>query len=585
MAGQPWSEVLRFRRVSDRPPLRVGIMLDTWVVPAWIAHVIDLFQAAPFVEVSGVVLNRRAMEGDAPVASGGAGGKLRRLLTGKIGLKGVLWSMYTQWDDRTFHFPDDPFAPVDVHARLPSVPAIVVEPVGKKIVHRFAEPDLSVISGWNLDVLVRFGFNILKGDILNAARYGVWSYHHGDNRIYRGGPAHFWELYEKHLLSGVILQVLTEALDGGHVIYRTWSSTQHGISLRKNRYVPYWKASAFMLRRLHDLHERGWEWLTSQPDWSEPVRPESKIYKAPSNATVAHFMARNVVRTATLRLTRSHIQEHWFIAFRQDRARFVRNTREIDTTGFRPVMPPRGRFYADPFAVRWKGRDFLFFEDYIYAQERGIVSFVEVFSDGRVSAAETALERPYHLAYPCVFEHDGEMYMIPETMANRTVELYRAVEFPHRWELVRTLQQDIRAIDVTFHHQDGTCYFFATVVERGEAYTDELFLFVSDSLTGEWRSHPLSPVVSDVRRARSGGALFLRDGRLMRPSQDCSVRYGYACVLNEVTKLSPTEYDERPVGTILPDWHPGLRGTHTLNSTETLEVIDGVVHVPRRKVV
>jgi hypothetical protein len=42
----------------------------------------------------------------------------------------------------------------------------------------------------------------------------VWSYHHGDNEFYRGGPPHFWELYEKAPLSGVILQVLTEELDG-----------------------------------------------------------------------------------------------------------------------------------------------------------------------------------------------------------------------------------------------------------------------------------------------------------------------------------------------------------------------------------
>ena len=50
--------------------------------------------------------------------------------------------------------------------------------------------------------------------------YGMWSLHHDDNRSYRGGPALFWEIYERNPESGTILQVLTDALDGGKVLYR-----------------------------------------------------------------------------------------------------------------------------------------------------------------------------------------------------------------------------------------------------------------------------------------------------------------------------------------------------------------------------
>jgi hypothetical protein len=54
------------------------------------------------------------------------------------------------------------------------------------------------------------------------------------------------------------------------------------------------------------------------------------------------------------------------------------------------------------------------------------------------------------------------------------------------------------------------------------------------------------------------------------------VRYGHAIVLNEVVKLSKTEYEERETETILPVWRPGLLGTHTLNANERYEVIDGL---------
>ncbi len=77
--------------------------------------------------------------------------------------------------------------------------------------------------------------------------------------------------------------------------------------------------------------------------------------------------------------------------------------------------------------------------------------------------------------------------------------------------------------------------------------------------------------------------MFWMDGRLYRPTQDCSVRYGYAITLNEVTRLTPDEFKERPVNHIRPSWMPGLRGTHTWNESRRLQVIDGLRMVdPRR---
>jgi methionyl-tRNA formyltransferase len=80
---------------------------------------------------------------------------------------------------------------VDCSTLLTGIESIEVKPVGKKFIHK------------ELGVLLRFGFNILSGEILTVARYGVWSYHHGDNDYYRGGPPHFWELVERrsHLQS------------------------------------------------------------------------------------------------------------------------------------------------------------------------------------------------------------------------------------------------------------------------------------------------------------------------------------------------------------------------------------------------
>jgi methionyl-tRNA formyltransferase len=71
--------------------------------------------------------------------------------------------------------------------------------------------------GESADVVLRFGFGIIKGDVLNACEYGVLSFHHGDLREYRGGPPGFWEFQHGKAEAGVTLQVLNETLDGGQI--------------------------------------------------------------------------------------------------------------------------------------------------------------------------------------------------------------------------------------------------------------------------------------------------------------------------------------------------------------------------------
>jgi hypothetical protein len=151
----------------------------------------------------------------------------------------LLYSWYTKWDQRNISPNDDPQAPVDCTARLASIDRMVVDPIGKRFVHRFPDDALKLIRKKDLDMILRFGFNILRGDILTAAQYGVWSYHHGDNDYYRGGPAHFWELHEGNPISAGVLQRLTEDLDSGLVLCKGYFATQQGFSLVRNRVQPY----------------------------------------------------------------------------------------------------------------------------------------------------------------------------------------------------------------------------------------------------------------------------------------------------------------------------------------------------------
>ena len=165
---------------------------------------------------------------------------------------------------------------------------------------------------------------------------------------------------------------------------------------------------------------------------------------------------------------------------------------------------------------------------------------------------------------------------MPESALDHNVQLFRCARASFAdgdaWQLEKVLYSGPLLVDTTPFFHEGKWYFFTTRVEYGP----HMFLFVADRLDGAWTFHPMNPISTDIREARSAGALFWRGTRLLRPVQDCSVRYGYAIVLKEIVRLTPTEFEERTSEVILPQWRPGLLGTHTLNSNDTLEVIDGI---------
>jgi len=222
----------------------------------------------------------------------------------------------------------------------------------------------------------------------------------------------------------------------------------------------------------------------------------------------------------------------------------------------------------------WRHRS-RFFEDFDRALGKGTIAWMQRTGPGQFSPPQVVLERPYHLSYPFVFEYLGEMFMVPETYYARRVELYKAVDFPTRWEHVAVLLENVEAVDATLLHHADRWWMFVNIGRAASSVVDELFLFHAETPFGPWQPGPRNPVKSDVRSSRSAGRLFMRHGRLMRPAQNCSVRYGGSLVLCEVVELTPTSYRERVIEEIGPEWLAGNSGLHTLSFSPRLEMIDG----------
>ncbi len=255
--------------------------------------------------------------------------------------------------------------------------------------------------------------------------------------------------------------------------------------------------------------------------------------------------------------------------------------RSLVWSAFRPLVPPKDRYWGDPFVVQKDGCYYVFIEEKLYATGLGRIACLTLSQEGDLISSQTVLERPYHLSYPFVFEQEADLFMIPETAGHRTIELYRCVHFPDQWEFVRDLMTDIYAVDATLWKQQGKYWLFANVKEPGGSSLDALYLYhAPDLLSPRWTAHPHNPIVRDIHSARPAGRMFMQDGKLIRPSQDPSRRYGYALKFNRVTALSETDYAEVADAGFEPA-HSRYLATHTFNQAGELTVIDAVLR--RRK--
>lgn len=227
----------------------------------------------------------------------------------------------------------------------------------------------------------------------------------------------------------------------------------------------------------------------------------------------------------------------------------------------------QAQFVADPFMVQFGAEWYMFFEAMNLATKRGVISLARSDDGFHWSYDCMVIGEPFHLAYPYVFDWEGTHYMTLASPEEGAVRLYTAEEFPKRWHHTHNLIPRALHDPSSFRFGDRW-WMFAT--GQPDIY-GTLRLFSSDSLTGEWKEHPKSPVVARDRRiARPAGRVIVLGDRVIRFAQDCKRHYGRAVRALEITRLTPTEYEERPLSpkpVLGPScWGWNSKGMHSIDA-------------------
>lgn len=315
--------------------------------------------------------------------------------------------------------------------------------------------------------------------------------------------------------------------------------------------------------------------------------PRPPIHVAPSSqrrdiGSASRFvlsgLARHMVRKVYRWLCYA---PQWHIGWRFTDDAGVWRNHDLGGVSWHRLKERPHHFVADPFAVTWQGRTVVFFEELDHRVGKGVISAIEFNAQGPVGEIFTVLDEPWHLSYPFLIEDGGELWMIPERSATKEVVLYRCKRFPDQWERHATLLSGVELGDATITQHQGRYYLFGVTREGAGGYSDTLSIYYADGLMGPWLPHAQNPVLLDRANARPAGNFVLRDGRLWRPVQDCSLGYGASIALAEVLELSPTRFEQIRHHHLPPSSHWTGRNLHTLNRLGRLELIDGTRFQPK----
>ncbi len=556
---------LYLRSSSQAACLKIGVVLDGPQVSQVSCQILGDIRKSNFASLAFIVWNAEA--------EGRKG----------LGKRASLYDYYRCRDYRLSPRPN-PLEPVDASEMLADCPRRSVPLLKNGNGRHFPQDLVEDLRHLDLDVILWLASGAPKGEILAVPRYGVWALHYGDEEFYRGGPPLFWEVFEKHPCSGVMLQVLAEKPEDSLVLCKSLFPTVLWRWTSRNRFEPYWGSTHLVIRKLWELREHGWDAVRLRAVPPAPYRGKKQKYDSPSNFQMIRWLLPQFGGEYLRRKNpwRTDETDQWRVCLRRSNGPGLLSGKSKDKAGFRWMQIPRGHFYADPVLLEHRGQMWVFVEDYRYDIRRGLLGVAPVNSDLSTGEVEVCLDLPYHLSYPLVFHHEGEVFMIPETVKNESVELWRATDFPLKWTREKTLFRG-SCVDTTPLLHEGRWYFFTGLLERmGKAAFSALFS--ADSLTGEWEHHPGSPISTDARYVRSAGPVLNVEGRLLRPVQDGTGNYGSRMFVEEILELSPARYRSRILHSVEADWEKGLRGVHTYGYCNGIEALDAVWKRERRTI-
>jgi len=435
------------------------------------------------------------------------------------------------------------------------------------LIVRYSDEDIFKIKSLDLDIIIRGNApGIFKGDIINSAKDGIVSFHHGDNRWNRGGPPAYWEVYLRKPSTGFIIQILTEELDGGSVLFRGNIQTKR--SYIENIVNLYNVSNPYLAKILLQYANSN-----KLPTPEEKLPFGGSLLMIPSFTQSISYLSRTGFLYISLVVKRLVLRknERWSVAFIKAPWRYA-----ILRKGVQIKNPPK-RFFADPFVITKDEKTICYVEDYCYKKKRACITAIEIIDNNKYLILDPVIEEPFHMSFPFLFEYQQELYMVPETSKSNSVRLYKCVEFPLKWEYQKDILRNVSVVDSMIFEFDGKWWLLCNMAIGGKSdHSSTLMAFYSENpLSDDWTAHELNPLIFDSNIARNGGILDFNSSFPIRARQKQGFNlYGTGLTLAKINNLTPSSFSEEVIGQISPEFFKKIKGCHHIHSNGNYTVYD-----------
>ena len=416
----------------------------------------------------------------------------------------------------------------------------------------------------NIDLMVALNLNPYCNVLKKFSRLGLISFSNFDAQKKPCNPMGFDEVLFQQGKTGFSILRYLDGEDGAEVLFKGAFPTHN-----------YFLANHFNILRRRNYYIK--KYITSILDvnYLENNLAE-RIYSLPISIATPGLLMQSIYiykligkRITSLKNKILGKETVWRVGFfHSDWTTFKMSDANI-------IENPEHCYLADPFVMTENNKNYCLAEEFDLKSSKGAIVAYELNSQ-TAKRIGYAINESFHMSFPYLFRYQKKIFMIPETSENNDIRIYESLEFPIKWKLNHILMKDIFAVDsMIFEHNNKWWLFTNINPDGGPEACSELYIFnTNDPLSAQWDSHILNPVIVNSDKARNAGIL-IKDNKTYRVSQRQNFgMYGAEFSVNEIITLNDSEFLEREVYNIKPDFFSHAAATHHCHSNGDITVFD-----------
>ncbi|MDO4304780.1 MAG: hypothetical protein Q4D94_12790 [Bacillota bacterium] len=243
--------------------------------------------------------------------------------------------------------------------------------------------------------------------------------------------------------------------------------------------------------------------------------------------------------------------------------------------GFEVLPHSENYWYADPLMWEKDGKEVVFLERVDRKTGIGCIACADI-TDGSWKDPVPVIEEPYHMSFPMCFYWGNELYMIPETEMNQSVNLYRCTAFPYQWEKAGEFMKGWRLVDsVVWSNEESRVQLLASEYDPKDDFYTRYHAYELHRRGAQIEAADLGRISdSYTLMSRMAGPVIEEDTALVPIQRSTPGIYGYSVQFCRKKENVPGECVKELLPADFYNMGHKLLGVHTYSRSSHYEMID-----------